>query len=325
MTDGEADKVARLRELLPATGAGIYLDTAAMGPLPAETAAAMRDADEWELRVGRATEGRTEDYDQRVEEARTVLAALLVSDQSEIVLTPGVAHALTLAEQVAPSNRLVVLPQVDPKTGALLTAADIASARNDGAWVAVDASLSAGAIALEAAGLGVDFVALAGDRWLLGPEQTGALWLGPRTRDAGRPVPAPASGLSRTAVLGLARSVGWLEMYVGLELIFGRTRTLAERLHRSLGEAGADVITPGACHAGLIVFRVPGWSASEAADQLRRRVFAIIGSPADGDTLHASVAWFNTPSEIDRFVGAVGELAAHSPTTLPRRPRLELL
>ena len=83
-------KVARLRELLPATSAGIYLDTAYRGPLPAETAAAMREADDWELRVGRATEGRDEDLAQRVEEARAVLAALLVADPSEIVLTAGV-------------------------------------------------------------------------------------------------------------------------------------------------------------------------------------------------------------------------------------------
>ncbi len=71
------EKVARLRELLPATSAGIYLDTATFGPLPAETAAAMREADDWELKVGRATVGRDEDMEQRVEEARAVLAALL--------------------------------------------------------------------------------------------------------------------------------------------------------------------------------------------------------------------------------------------------------
>ena len=63
MTDEE--KVRQLRELLPATGAGIYLDTANRGPLSAETAAAMREADDWELRVGRVWEGRDEDVIQR--------------------------------------------------------------------------------------------------------------------------------------------------------------------------------------------------------------------------------------------------------------------
>src|SRR6185437_11097151 len=72
-TDDDA-KLARLRDLLPATSAGIYLDTATFGPLPSETAAAMREADEWELKVGRPTVGRDEDMEQRVEEARAVLA-----------------------------------------------------------------------------------------------------------------------------------------------------------------------------------------------------------------------------------------------------------
>ena len=66
MTEDSADagKLRALRELIPATSAGIYLDTAYRGPLPAETAAAMRDADDWELRVGRASEGREEDAAQ---------------------------------------------------------------------------------------------------------------------------------------------------------------------------------------------------------------------------------------------------------------------
>ncbi len=101
MTDDDA-KLARLRDQLPATAAGIYLDTATFGPLPAEAAAAMREADDWELKVGRATVGRDEDLAQRIEEAQAVLAALVVGDPSEIVLVPGIEAALSLAERIAP-------------------------------------------------------------------------------------------------------------------------------------------------------------------------------------------------------------------------------
>ena len=105
----DEQKVARLRELLPATSAGIYLDTATFGPLPAETAAAMREADDWELKVGRATVGRDEDMEQRVEEARAVIAALLVADPSEIVLTPGVDAAAALVGRISNSRETSVL------------------------------------------------------------------------------------------------------------------------------------------------------------------------------------------------------------------------
>lgn len=289
LESADATKLASLRELLPATGAGIYLATAELGPLPSETAAAMRDADDWELRVGRATEGRAEDFEQRVEEARAVLAALLVADPSEIVLTTGIDAALVLAERIGGPGAAVL-----------------------------DASLTVGAERVEAAASGADLIAFACDKWLLGPEQTTALWINPRLAAAALGV-APSSGLARTAVLGLARSVGWLEMYVQLDWIYERTRMLAERLAAALAVTGVEVERTA---PAVIDFSLTEWPMDEALSELRRRVFTIIESTPDGAAIRASVAWFNTAEEIDRFASAVRELAAHTPESLPRRPPL---
>ncbi len=283
----DEQKVARLRELLPATSAGIYLDTATVGPLPAETAAAMREADDWELRVGRATVGRDEDFEQRVEEARAVLAALVVGDPSEIVLTPGIDAALALAERLAGGAQPSLL----------------------------DASRIVGAMPLQAAAKGVDFVAFACDKWLLGPEQTAALWIGPSARSSAMGV-APASGLGRTQVLGLARSVGWIEMYVGLDWVYSRAARLASHLIRSLAQI-PGVVADG--QWAVCNFSVEGWSVDDTLDELRRRVFAIVGATPDGQQVRASVGWWNTEEEIDRFCGAVAEIAANSPNSIPRR------
>ncbi|MEA2678162.1 MAG: L-cysteine/cystine lyase, partial [Chloroflexota bacterium] len=221
-------KVARLRELIPATSAGIYLDTAYRGPLPAETAAAMRDAEDWELRVGRATEGRADDLEQRKAEARAVIAALIGADPDEIRLTP-------LLDLIA-----TPVPHVHPNSGAL-----IAPERPKDGWLALDCTLSAGAIQLDVAALDADFVVISTDRWLLGPEAMTAVWVGPRPRADGVDVPEPE--LARTQVLGLARSVGWLEMYVGLPWIYERGAALARRLRDSLLRVnGVDVFTPEA-------------------------------------------------------------------------------
>lgn len=314
MNDGDA-KLRALRELLPATGAGIYLDTATRGPMPAETAAAMRDADDWELRVGRATEGRTDDVVQRLEEARAVLAALLVGDPAEITVTHGGGDALSFLARVAAGRRLVVVQHVDPNTGALT---DPKQSAGDGdALLVLDATLSAGAIPLDVATLGVDAVALSADRWLLGPETTGALWAGPRIGPVGQPE------VGRTALLGLARSVGWLEMYVGLEWAYDRGRYLARRLHAALSRTGGvEVATAVESMATIVCFRLPAWPVGEAIAELRRRVFAIVGPTDDGESIRASLAWFNTEEEIDRFAGAVAELASHTPDTLPHRPPL---
>jgi selenocysteine lyase/cysteine desulfurase len=287
--DADAAKVARLRELLPATSAGIYLDTAEYGPLPAETAAAMREADDWELRVGRATVGRDEDMEQRVEEARAVLAALLVADPSEIVLTPGVEYALALAERIAGEPN-----------------------------VALDVSLRIGAVQVEAASLGVDFLAFACDKWLLGPEQTAALWVGPRA--ASRAHVAPSTGLSRTDVLGLARSVGWIEMYVGLDWAYARTAALTRHLVESLREIpGLAVAAAEEDSPAVVTFRVEHWPLGETLDELRRRAFAIVSPTRDGRAVRASVGWWNTAQEIEAFCRAVRDIAANTPDSIPRR------
>ncbi|HEY5488388.1 MAG TPA: hypothetical protein VIK00_01000 [Candidatus Limnocylindrales bacterium] len=288
MTTDDDAKLPRLRELLPATSAGIYLDTATFGPLPAETAAAMREADDWELRVGRATVGRDEDMEQRVEEARAVLAALLVADPSEIVLTAGVDAALALAGRLGDRDHRSV----------------------------IDASLTVGAVPTEAAAMGADFLAFACDKWLLGPESTAALWISPRVGVSALGV-SRSFGLSRTAVLGLARSVGWLEMYVGLDLVYRRTAALSTRLRASLlALPGVRVLNPA---PAVVTFGVDNWTVEDTVDELRRRVFAIVGLTPDGRAIRVSVGWFNTEAEIDTFVGAVREIAASTPDSIPRR------
>jgi len=50
----DAEKVAAIREAMPATTAGIYLNAGTAGPMSRETVAAMREMEDWELRVGRA-------------------------------------------------------------------------------------------------------------------------------------------------------------------------------------------------------------------------------------------------------------------------------
>ena len=49
----DADKLAAVRDAIPALGAGIYLNTGSVGPLPAETAAAMAEMAAWERDIGR--------------------------------------------------------------------------------------------------------------------------------------------------------------------------------------------------------------------------------------------------------------------------------
>jgi selenocysteine lyase/cysteine desulfurase len=77
--------------------------------------------------------------------------------------------------------------------------------------------------------------------------------------------------------------------------------------------------------ATLITFRIAGWPAERALDELGARVFAIARIIAPLDAIRISVGFFNTAAEIERFAAAVELLAAHTPDSLPPRSRLAML
>jgi selenocysteine lyase/cysteine desulfurase len=357
-------KVAAIRELLPATGAGIYLDTATAGPFPAETDRALREADEWELRVGRVAVDRSEETTQRAAEARAVVAATLGVSPDGVVLTTGsrsAVAALLAARPPMPGDRVTIvatllpeldaavrsiaartnghvrridpsdpmpgpgltfIPTVDATTGAVLPVADLVRRAHGARSLAiVDASLTAGAVPLAHAELGADALLLDGHRWLLGPEGVTAVWVDPgldpaAAADAADPPP-------RRVLLGLARSVSWLLMYVGLPWAQVRTRDLARRLAERLASIERVELGDAPDQLGALVpFRIEGWPVDEVADQLGRRVFAIIGRDPIERWLRASVGAWNQEDELDRFADACAELARHTPATLPRGPSM---
>src|SRR5664279_592602 len=92
--DPDREKVDALRASLPATSAGIYLDTGTCGPIPAESAAAMRQAEERELALGRATRDAVEDLADRMAEARGALAAILGTDMDRVALTHSTTEGI---------------------------------------------------------------------------------------------------------------------------------------------------------------------------------------------------------------------------------------
>jgi L-cysteine/cystine lyase len=126
--------------------------------------------------------------------------------------------------------------------------------------------------------------------------------------------------------MGMARAIGWLSMYVGLEYVHRRGPASARRAADALAAVpGVEVLTPRDRMATLVAFRIRGWTPDAALEELGARVFAIARSIPLLDALRVSVGFFNTDEEIDRFVGTVGLLAAHTPETLPPRRTLTIL
>lgn len=368
------DRVRGLREVLTATGAGIYLATHVAGPIPAETMAAVHESDDMELRVGRVGPGRDEDLDQREKEARAVAAAALRTSPERVVLTHGAAEAAAavtrevLRSAEGTGQRVLLLGTLDGRVidaveavaGAMgasveavpaapqIVAADVAMVvmahvdidghladvstvagvvHKAGARLLVDAGLSVGARDFGVDDLGADAVIADGHRWLLGPEATAMAWLGVGLGDEllAR-VRSGVAPFGRGTLLALARSIGWLLMYVELPWAIARTEELALRLYDDLAAIdGLELAAGPGNHGAIAAFRVSDWDAEQAADELSRSVFAIVDADADADLVRISVGAWNRESELERFVERLAELAANTPETLPRKPSLTVL
>ena len=400
------DRLTAVRAALPALDAGIYLNTGSVGPMPAETAAAMAELETYELRTGRAHPDYWTETLQRMAEARAAVAAALTADAADIALShstsdgmnaaiwaidwrPGDRAVTTSLEHpggvgalynlrdrlgidlafvdVGPTRseaevmaafdaaidertRLVAVSHVLWASGTLLPVARIADiAHSRGAVVAVDGAQSAGAIPVQLAETGADVYAISAQKWLLGPEGMGALAISDEARDrlapafgghltfetvdsTGTAVRWPDarrfewSNFHRPSIVGMARSIGWLSMFVGLDWIYGRGAAMAGLAADRLAAIdGVELVTPRDRMATLLAFRIRGWAPEAALEELGARVFAVARTVPLIDALRISVGFFNTEAELERFIGAVELLAAHTPETIPPRRTLTIL
>jgi L-cysteine/cystine lyase len=190
--------------------------------------------------------------------------------------------------------------------------------------------------------LGVDAYAMPAQKWLLGPEGMGALWVRRSFADAAVPpasgylaYPAfdatspvlhrgarrfEAAGYHRPSVIGFARSLGWLSMYLGLPWAQARAVRLAAGLTDRLAAIpGVSVVTPRPIRGTLVTFRIGGWPAAEALAELGARSFAILRDIPALDALRCSIGFWNTEEELDRVASVVELLARHVPASLPPR------
>lgn len=251
---------------------------------------------------------------------------------------------------ITPGTKLVSFSHVLWTTGLVMPVERItALAHERGAIVIVDGAQAAGAIPVNVRDLGVDLYAIPAQKWLLGPEGLGALWArrelipelgasfagyfafasidsrGNRELhdDARR---FQVTNYHRPSVLGMARAIGWLTMFVGLEFVHRRGAEMARRAADQLaGIDGVTLLTPRDRMAGLVTFQIDGWTPDQAMEELAARTFCIIRTLPLVNALRISVGFWTSEDELDRFVDGVRLLAAHTPETIPPRRTLTIV
>ena len=224
------------------------------------------------------------------------------------------SEALAAIEvELTPRTRLIALSHVAWSTGAVLPIREL-SAR--GVPVLVDGAQGAGAIPVDVGELGCDFYTVSGQKWLLGPEATGCLYVRPDRVDTlalsfvsyiswenpAELVPwpdarrfesawiPPASVAGLLASLAFAREAG--------EGRFARARAVAERCRQLVAER-ADVVTePG--QATLVSFKTAE-PAEEVVKRLAERGVAVRDLPGTG-WVRASCGFWTSEEELERLV-----------------------
>ena len=213
-------------------------------------------------------------------------------------------------------TRLIAVSHVTWTTGRVLPVAELAGL---GIPVLVDGAQSAGAIPVDGAALGCDFYTVSGQKWLLGPDGTGALYVRPTVLDelhvpipsyfsqagydeTGAFVPAPGAArfepgtLAAPALAGFAAALTFAEE-AGIER-FARARELQERCRAALVDRAEVLTEPG--QATIVSFRPRGGTAADTVVALAERGVVVRDFPGL-DWVRASIGFWTTEEEIERL------------------------
>jgi L-cysteine/cystine lyase len=216
---------------------------------------------------------------------------------------------------VTPKTRLLALSQVLWTTGQVLPVHELKA--RTGLPILVDGAQSVGAIPVR--GEGLDFVTISGQKWLCGPEATGALvvsdpdglriarpsyfsqqeyrpdgaftpWPGARRFD---PMWVPSALMS-----GLRAAID-LQPEWGFE----HAARMAERCRELLLGAGQDVVVP-TDQATLVSWRVHGEASETVVARLAVAGVVVRDLPGTG-LVRASVGWWTSDEDLERLVAAL--------------------
>jgi cysteine desulfurase/selenocysteine lyase len=235
--------------------------------------------------------------------------------------------------------KLVSLVHV-PTQGGLVNPAEAVGRLTRAAGVALllDACQSIGQLPVDVEAIGCDILSATGRKFLRGPRGTGFLYVrkeliaeleppfldmhaaawerdGSYTiRDDARRFENWEAYSAGKIALGVAADYA---LEVGLDAIWARDRTLAERLRQGLDDLpGVTVLDQGATKGAIVTFQVAGRPAAAVRDALRAEHVNVSVTEAESarldldgrgidELVRASVHYFNTEQEIDRLVDLV--------------------
>jgi len=240
-------------------------------------------------------------------------------------------EASEVAAAMGPDTRMLAVSHVLWTTGRVLPLPELAQAAHSaGAVVLVDGAQSAGNIAVDAPASGVDYYAFSGQKWLMGPQGSGALWVNAEAVE--RLTPATpgyltyadgkvgnyregacrfdAGTIDPVTLTGLAAAIEFVDRQPGGRGAWTRTAAAnATRAREQLDAVdGLSVADPGGPASCLIAIELAEGDSAEVAQALGEQGVLVRNIPGT-PYLRISVGAWTDDSDIDRFCAALYGLA----------------
>ncbi len=337
-----------------------YLNAGSAGPLARATVEAMRLEEERNLLEGRAGRAYIDRILGLRSELREQLGSLVGTDPEQVALTSSTTESCNIVLaglELGPNDevvtttdehfgllgpihvsgaRVVVVPPDPERIVAAVNARTRLLALSQALWttgqvlpvrelreqtgipILVDGAQSVGAIPVAASAL--DFLTISGQKWLCGPEATGALvvadperlrvahpsyfsqqtyepdgafvpWAGARRFD---PMWIPSASM-----VGLSAALD-----VQPSWSFEHAAATAERCRELLAGAGVDVVTPEQ-RANIVSWRPEGEEPETVVERLAGAGVVVRDIPRTG-LVRASIGWWTSEEDLERLVAGLG-------------------
>ena len=247
-------------------------------------------------------------------------------------LGPGLERPAeeAIAGLITPRTRLIVLSHISFMTGAVPHIRAVTDlAHEHGVLVLVDGAQSAGVIPVDVKALGADFYAFPMQKWLCGPDGTGALYVrcevleqihmtyvggwfsltykGLREwtfQDSARRF--ELGGRQTAGVAGQIASLRWLEETATYPWIFERISFLNRYVYEAIKDiAGIRVLTPAPGASGLLTFTLEGNPVGPLVPWLQQEQDIYVRAIFEHNALRVSTGFYNTEQEIDHLAQAL--------------------
>lgn len=260
----------------------------------------------------------------------------------------GIVDAAAIARELATApTKLVVLNHASNVTGIVQPAkAIVAAAHAAGALLLLDAAQTIGHVPVDLQDIGVDLMATAGHKGLLGPLGTGLVYVrdgletellpircggtGTVSESIEQPTEMPtrleSGNMNTPGLAGLNAATEWLAQE-GIHALHKKTAAITSDLRTGLAAVdGVTVYCPSeqSSNVGIVSFTINGVDSREAATILDQTfgiqcragfhcaplVHETLGTKSRGGTIRFSPGPFTTTEEVAFGIDAVSQIAA---------------